>query len=478
MKNIASLILFIVLSNWAIGQNQFIQIETNKTLCLVSFLEASIGQQGTSSSYTKYIDENLGSDKEFVRLLNMYGKLNLDYSGRRQEYPDTRYSVIDSKDLIWIAASNSSGLADFSERIIGYLPHNTHTAYINILEQIEPYYDSLVWNKEKENIKRMELQLQPYSAQIEELFLTISKFYNTQWDVTIPFKICLYPIPLERGNTTAIPKGNALICGFLSHNEKSSEGLVGVIVHEMCHILYGQQGPEVQTEQEEWFLTSKSPYKKLAYTYIDEGLATVFGNGWAYEQMNGKVDESEWYNDEYIDGFAHAMFNLAKEYVSQNKSIDQNYVDKSIELFAKTFPKATHETSILMNEVQLFANTEVEEEIDLIFEGVHGNFNIRSMWLSTPIDISQSWEKSRKEQTTKLFIVDSKNEETIKQLNNNYPEVTIKTNLNSIDVLFDKESDSVIIIININGFSKLSKALAQLSGMKYLEFGKNYKIEE
>src|SRR5690606_19616147 len=152
-------------------------------LCLVSFLEASIGQQGTSSSYTKYIDEHLGSDKEFVRLLNMYGKLNLDYSGRRQEYPDTRYAVIDSKDLIWVAASNSSDLADFSERIIGYLPHNTHTAYINILEQIEPYYDSLVWNKEKENIKRMELQLQPYSAQIEQLFLTISKFYNTQWDV-------------------------------------------------------------------------------------------------------------------------------------------------------------------------------------------------------------------------------------------------------------------------------------------------------
>lgn len=131
-----------------------------------------------------------------------------------------------------------------------------------------------------------------------------------------------------------------------------------------------------------------------------------------------------------------------------------------------------------MNEVQLFENTEVEEEINLLTNLTHNNFNISSMWLSTPIDIPQSWEKSKKEQTTKLFIVDSKNEETIKKLNNNYPEVAIKTNLNSMDALFDKESESVIIIINIDELSKLSSALVQLSGIKYLEFGKNYKIEE
>lgn len=453
------------------------KIETNKTLCLFAFLEAATNQQGTSSSYNEFIMSNLGKDENFVKLLNDYLVLNLDYSAKRQEYPDTRHNSIVSKELLWVAASNSNGVDDFKNRIIGVLPNATQANFIRIIKEVEPYYNDLVWEKEQGNIKKMEAQLKPYKNDIASLFLNISIFYNTSWDVNLPFKIMLNPIPLESGTTTAIPMGNALICGFLTKNKNDFKSTLGVAIHEMCHVLYGEQSAKVQLEMEQWFLQSESPYKKLAYNYIDEGLATALGNGWAAEQIGGSLDSTDWYNDVYINGFAKVLYPLVKTYLDDDKRIDQAFVENAIDVFSNRFPDALRQTKILMNEVQLFANTEIESEIDAIVEALHGNFNLRSMWLSTPIDSEQSVEKFGQELTTKLFIVDSEQSETVSILNDQFSSITINTPLNAMDVLFDNESKSALIVLVIDDYAKLKAAMKQLSEIELVEFGRRYMLK-
>jgi hypothetical protein len=477
MKKIGAILLLFILTNTVFGQDNFIKIETNKTLALLSFAEAASSQRGTSSSFHQYIIDSLGGDHQFVQFINDYAQLNIDYTNQRPEYPDTRHSNLNTKDLLWIAASNSKNLNDFSERIIGILPHATHNAFIRVLEQMAPYYDDLIWQKEQANILRMEQQLEPYKKQIEDVFLSVSTFYNSDWNTKISFKILLYPIPLNQGNTTAIPMGNALICGYLSHNAESYISLLGVIVHEMCHVLYGEQSPEMQHELEQWFLTSESAFKKLAYNYVDEGLATALGNGWAYEQMNGVLDTGDWYNDAYINGFAKTMYPLTKKYLNNARPINKEFVSKSIALFAKKFPKALRETKILMNEVQIFSNTEIESEIDVIVNALHNHFNVRSMWLSTPIADEQSVEKFGNSLTTKLFIVDSDNEKTLAFLDKAFPDKSIRTPINTMDVFQDEATQSTVIIINLSGVEKLNELTKLLSEIDYLDYGKNYALE-
>lgn len=476
MKTILSIVV-VTLNLHVFSQNNFIQIETNKTLGLFSFIETSSGQIGTSSSFRKYIIDTYKKDKVFVETINNYSTLNLNYPITRQEFPDKRSLNTDVKDLLWIAASNSKNINDFSNRIIGYLPHKTQSELIKILNKIEPYYDELVWNKEQKNIDRIKNQLNNYKSQIRELYSTISKFYNIKWDEKIPFKVALYPIPLKNGHTTAIPKGNALICSFLSHKEDDYLGRIGIIIHEMCHILYKEQTSSFQHQIHNWFENSDSAYAPLAYSFINEGLATTLGNGWVYKQIHNKIDTEEWYNSQYINGFAHSLFPLVEQYLNDNKSIDQNFVNTSIALFEKTFPKAIDETAILMNSLYLFANTEEETEINQLANTIHNYFNIRSMYISTPILSKQSEESLFKKETTKLIIVDSDHKKTIEGLQKLFPSFKTQLPLNTIKVLKDNKSKSTIAIVNIDSLNKLETAYKTLSNTKYLEHDMQIEIK-
>ncbi len=477
MKLILSVIISLVLTSHSLGQNNFIQIETNKTLGLFSFLETSSGQLGTSISFREYITESLKQDEKFNQLVNSYSNLNLNYSIKREEFPEKRTSYTTTKDLLWIAASNSSDIDDFSQRIIGFLPHQTHIELIKLFNEVESYYDDLIWNKEQENILRIENQLSNYKNQISDLYLKISKFYNTSWNTNIPFKIMLYPIPLKNGHTTAIPKGNTLICSFLSHNEKDYKARLGIIIHEMCHILYKEQNPDFQHQIDQWFENSTSPYASLTYSFFNEGLATVLGNGYAYKQIHKSLDSQEWYNNKYIDGFAHSLFSLTEQYLDEVKRLDQDFVNKSIELFTQKFPKATEETAILMNSLQLFANTEEKAKNNEIANSIHNYFNIRSMWFSRPILSEDSKEAFNKMETTKLVIIDSNNKKSIIELQEYFPKLKIQTPINTIDIFKDEKSKSTLIIMNIDGIAKLNEAYKVLSNITYIENGMNFKIE-
>jgi len=430
-----------------------------------------------SSSFRDYIEKELGNNEEFNLIIREYTAIQLHYTFTRQELPTDRHSSRSTKDLIWVAASNSTNTEDFSQRITGYLPHSSQVQLIEVFNKVEPFYDELIWDKEQENIKRIEEQIAQFKSQIAQLFMEISQFYGTTWDTSIPFKISLYPIPLEKGNTTATPKGNALICGFLSKNDGDFVGRLAVIIHEMCHILYDEQPPALQHQIDSWFKESESEYSKLAYSYLNEGLATTLGNGWAYKQIHTKMDTTAWYNNEYINGFAYSLFELSSFYFDAKQKIDKAYINQAIDLFAKTFPKAINETHILMNELQLYANSEENNDIQWIVQQLNTYFNIRSRWFSTPINHPQSIQGFGNKQITKFFIVEKDHANSIKLLNEKFPNYELKLKMNSIETFKDNDSKSPVFVVTIKTLDKLEKALEFLAKQKYIEFGKSLKIE-
>lgn len=472
MNRPITFLIFLITINTSISQQDFIQIETNKTLCLFSFLETASQQLGTSISFAALIEEAFKHDSLFQQIVASYSQLNLDYSFRREEFPEERHSYKNTRDLLWTASSNATSIEDFSDRIIGYLPHSTHISFIQLLQQAEPYYNSLIWNDEQENITRIEQQLAEYKNQIADLYLRISNFYGTNWDKSIPFKIMLYPIPLAQGNTTAIPKGNALICSFLSHKEDDYKIRLGIIIHEMCHILFDEQPIKFQQEINDWFGASDSDFSKLAYSYLDEGLATVLGNGWAYHEIHQEDDADEWYNDKYIDGFAKSLYPITKRYMANGTTVDKAYVDNAIELFSETFPKAINKPSILFNELLLFANSEEDKLTQQIFDAFASNFKFRSLQFSTPINDSKSLEYMAKESATKVFILESNQTSSLQLLNKEFEELAIKTPENHISILKDPHTKSPVIVIHLDELKSLNLAIAKLKGIDFFEFGK------
>jgi hypothetical protein len=469
------LITLAIVFNFALAKkNQFIQIQANKTLALLAFVETAKGSSGSSHSFKKYIDKKLGKSKEFKDLIKRYHELNLSYQLELKGYPDSRHTYTNTKDFIWTAASNATDLDDLSQRIIGYLPYEDHLEFISILKQFEPFYDELIWHKTKKQRKRIIKQLTAYTDKIEELFLTISHFLGSSWSKQTPFKVMLYPIPLKQGHTTAIPKGNALIVGFLTENKQDYINRLGIIIHEMVHILYGAQPVELQNDMDKWFMQSQSDYSKLAYNYINEALATAIGNGWSYQQINGKMDTEEWYDNEYINGFAHEIYPSVTQYLDANKTIDKAFVQNSIASFGKTFPRAIDNTNILLNDFYLFANSEIESDNSFIQDSnIFNYFNIRSFRLYTPINEAESYEYMATERTTKLIVIAKNNQETLNSLTKHLTTIPkeLDSNTDFIYSYKDKPSKSTIIIINIQSIEKLEQAIKTLSKEKYLKLG-------
>jgi len=465
------LLIFIVSDTFA--QAEFIEVECNKTLSLFTFMDAAAEGRASSESYTEFIMDQLSTDPAFMSLVQEYSTLDFDGRMEWKGYPKMRHAGIYAKDLLWMSLAQAESIEDFSQQFYGVIPMHSHAKLIRLLKAGAPYFDRTVWNPQQGNIQTMVSSLSKYKSQIEDLFLKVSKFYGVDWDQNIPFTIQVYPIPLERGMTTAIPKGNALICAFLSEKENEYLGVLGIAIHEMCHIIYAQQTVEKQEEIDAIFNSHPSDFAQKAYAYLDEGLATALGNGWAYKEVHGTLDTSEWYNHEYIDGYAHAMFEDVVSYVNLGKTMDASLVIKSIETFEKTFPNAMRDVMGLLNQVILFVNTESEDKLRGMIDVFIKEFNTRSISMSVPMDEPEGLALLDEKSTSKFFIIDHDKEGAYGLIKKQYPSFNkppVKASA-FVYTFKDVQTGSMVFLIEVQALSQVENLLDQLAKLEFIDPG-------
>ncbi len=290
MSRILCLFCLFICCQVALGQN-IVQYKVSKPYCIFSFMEAASGQHNMSTTLREYIEEKTAGDEHFKELIQTFKGIQLDYSFKREEYPEKRRQFRSTYDLIVIALVNAEDLEAFNQRIFGILPISEQQKLVSVLKQADGYYNKLVWNDYEPKLKRQAKALEGYSSQASEVFKTISHFYHSSWTNDIPFTVALYGIPGAHGNTTATPHANSLCVGVLT-DEKDHFGRMGVVIHEICHVLYDEQPKDFQHQIEKYFDENQSPYKIYAQAFFDEGLATALGNGWAYKKLSGQLDTS------------------------------------------------------------------------------------------------------------------------------------------------------------------------------------------
>lgn len=474
MKTLYFVSAFLCFQSSLFAQKDFIQIEHNPILGTLTCIAAASNQPGTAPSYNEYITTVLGDDDTFQSLAERFSKIDVQSSIHREQFPEKRHPFTSAMDLLWIASANATDIDDFATRTIGFLPPNDHTELISILRSTLPFYMKYIWEPTQTQRTKMETALFPYTPQIETLFSKVNIFLGSGWSKTTPFKIMLYPIPLKSGGTTAIPKGNNLICSYLSERDKEAEDIIGIAIHEMNHILFDAQPLSLQENIDTWFTTSTNPYAPLAYDFFDEGLATAVGNGWAYEQLHGEVDAGEWYNFEYINGFGKKLYPLVKKYMDTQKTIDKAFIDRAIVLFGEAFPKAITDLDILMNNLNMFSQSEDESFIDSYFTGVRERFRMRSAYFSSPIDSEQSSERFRESNRTKLVVIDNDHAKILSVLQQQFKGLpkNLTTNHSFLTSFYDQETSSTVLIINCKQPSDYDILMDKLKDEKYITYDK------
>jgi hypothetical protein len=444
------------------------QFKISKPYCIFNFLETANHSSRASSTLQRFIAEKTKDDQVFSKLVSDFGQIRLDYQFKRDELPSNRRQSRSTYDLIDIALVNSSTIVEFRDRIIGVLPNNELQKLIQVIQDAEVYYDRLIWKDNEAKLINQRTALEKYTQQCSESFTVINRFYNSCWIPEVPFVVALYPIPGRSGNSTATPHANSLCVGVLT-DETDHVGRIGVVLHEMCHVLYDEQPSEFQHKLESYFAESKSPYSQFAYNFFDEGLATALGNGWAYKSLSGELDPNPWYDNEYINGFGKALYPLIEEYIANNKQIDQEFVNKAIDLFAAAFPNSITDYGILLNRVSIYNDADTGPEIDEVMNLIGSYFQMTSSNFSSPILDPTAQEYLKTVNQTQLIIVDRNHEANIKGLKKIFPELSkVKFTPNKTLSFFDSKKRPIIILY-VTDKANLDLLLKEMFTKKYFD---------
>lgn len=422
----------------------------SKPYCVFNFLQTAIQHPSSSPSLRRIIEQKTEGDTTFIQLCNRFASIQYNYSYNREEFPERRRQNRYIYDLIINALVQSDNFGDFRSRIIGILPIGETERLISVLKDAERVYDEMIWNENEAFLTSQLKELEKYAGQCSHMFQKISHFYNSEWSPDIPFVVTLYPIPGVRGATTATPHANNLCVGVLT-GETDYIGRTGVVLHEMNHVLYDEQSAAFQYELDGYFQQNTSPYSPFAYAFFDEALATALGNGWAYKQLSGELDSTQWYNNEIINGFGKALYPLVEEYLGQGKQMDQLFIDKSIAIFEKTFPSSITNYEVLLNNLFFYINSESYPTIREQINSLGRNFQFSRIQTSSPMTDPISIDLMKTAEGTHLILIDEYQQQTLKTLKTIFPELkNVKLKSSSVIGFSNNKNQTIIILYALN----------------------------
>lgn len=419
MKKTLALALICV-STFA-NASRLVEFTFTKPHSLLNFVETILGGQGGSRTIDNIFKQSRFNTPASRAQLDKLKNLRKDYSYRFDGYPDSRYMMRTTWELMTIASAKANTLEELKVNTVGLLPNADQHQLFEVLMYFDTIYSDLIWNDNLTKLQGYCAQLSDYAQNrnINSIFQTLSKFYGSSWDSDVPFKVCLYPIPSKNGNSTATPKGNIVTCGVLLDSYDYANNL-SVVFHELCHLLYREQTPDFQNKFENWFKSSKSPSRLLAYQLADEGIATALGNGWVYEKLSGKLDSADWYNDVYINKFSKNSFPLIKEYLDNNQTVDEKLIQELCEVYYRCFPNANREFNNLFSNIQIVADLG-DQDTPNVFPELFKRFRVGGAGLSTPLDAVNLADLNT-HLATRIIIISADHKKTWDFIRKNLPE--------------------------------------------------------
>ncbi len=398
------------------AQKPLFNVRFSEPLAVYIFVKHLSQNYGNNSFKQAYNSSTYANDK-YGELLKDFDALSLDYSYTYTEFPYGSKTAGMTEQLLKKELIRSEGLAEFSAHAVGILPNKTLSRLSHILTEFTPVYKALIYQP---NRKKFERQLKDISKFIEgkdvpTFFYQGLKFYNAEWNNSIPFEICFYPLPKSNGFTAEAFMNHAV--SAIQTERLDYNVLLSVILHEIYHILYDEQSLEFKVEIEQYFNSNPALCSRYAKHLLNEALATALGNGFVFEKLSHSIDTGEWYHSPYINQMAKKVYPLVKSYMEEGKSIDKYFVDHYISLYEHNFPHWMHEADHIMSYRYILSN-HVED-----FLTMRKVFPMCSLSEAEDQIQVSSIERMRSTPLTKLVIISQDHAKQLELMENSFTEL-------------------------------------------------------
>jgi len=411
------LITFLLFFNVVFGQKEpTINITYSKLLATYDFIQ-KLSDNYPDNECKRTFQSSKFYTRHYTDLVKQLDTLNIYESYSFQGYPMGQKTPVMTTSLIERNLINAVSTQQFKNQTFGIVPSTELFAFSHILSEFEPVYDSLIFfpNKDKFEKQLNELKDFVHKSNLSNFFQKGLSFYGSQWDNSIPIDIAVIPSINKGGFTAKAFLNNAI--SEVPINFKENDILFSVLMHEIYHGIYDEQSLELKLKIQSWFNNNTSKNSQYAYLLLNEALATALGNGYVYEQLNGKTENADWYNVKYINLMAKQIYPIVKEYLTQNKQIDKDFVDKYIASYDNNFSDWTNELD------NLFTNRYVITDNADDLNYFNKNYRYSSFYLSrTPINQS-GLEQMKETPITKVIIISSDNKNRLNLVKMAFPEL-------------------------------------------------------
>lgn len=378
-------------------------------------------------------------------------------------------------DFYIIKSIQARDLEDLKERTLGILPLPLEEKLYLLLAKMEPFYKKEIWNDSLADLLSKKKKYDELSQKIGlyDFFETLKLTYQSAWPASQQFYVGLAPIPAKEGHSTASSIGIVESVGVLTQ-ELDDSGRFGVIIHEMAHSLYKEQTTATRERWTEW-ITKNSPNQNVSRLFLanyNEIFATIIGNGYAFELLEGKIDQTDWYNDEIINTLAKLLYEDFKEYLINKKPLDENFFKHALIKINKEAPKLQNLNELYLKEIALASNLEKDstknsrDSFRNIFHSssIYGHITIQGEYLL-------KLDEYLKEFHSPVLVMNNKNEflKISKKLNSKNKKALktfIKSNNKSLVLKNNSDAYFFFYAKNIN---ELSNELETLKKQKYIK---------
>ncbi|SFQ26334.1 hypothetical protein [Hymenobacter arizonensis] len=404
-----------------------VTVEVNRVFCLVRFVETLAGSSGGYVGSRKAFEKSRFNTPAARRWLRHYQNLNREPGFDFEGYPVGRLGSQGSTAPAYLAASaDAQSLPDLQRRTVGLLPNEVLASLDSVYRFFTPAFDTLAWQPHAAELNKLRPAYAEFLAksQLMQKFGRLRTFYGSVWPDEFSYRIQLNPqLNTSQGvggltfTNHAWVSGNTVLLDCHPASRNFVDG-TAVVFHEMSHSLSAQQRLGLQQQLECWYLHNPSPNRRAAYNLMEEALATVAGE-WIYAQQAGQPESGEWYNDDYINRYAKALYPLMTGYVERGQTIDSMFVSQAISAFDRTFPQAATDYANLFRKVLYWSNAEDFRAAILPFSD---RFKSSFTYTSSPIlNSAKALSQAQGGEFLPVILVAQKHEATLRYLRKNLP---------------------------------------------------------
>jgi len=404
----------VTLLGWA--QQPTFTIRYSEPLAVYVFaknLTVNYGENPFKKRYT----QSAYNTEQYNDLIAQLDTLSIEYTYSFSEYPYGSKVPGMTEGLLKKNMIASTTITEFKLRSVGLIPNSSLNQLARILTAFTPIYNELIYTPNKTAFENQLATITTYvtSNNISDYFETGLTFYHSEWDNSIPFEMAFYPLPNSKGFTAEAFYNNAV--SAIQTDLKDHTILISVMLHEIFHILYDEQPLAVKKELEIYFNQHPSNCSTYAYLLLNEVLATALGNGYVFEQLNGKPDADEWYNWPYINLMAKQIYPTVLTYIQEKKPIDQQFVDTYIQLYEASYSHWINELDHTLTYRALLSDNSSDFDV---FQQAYSYCSVSEF--QNPIN-KENLEQLKSTPLTKVIIVSTNNKAKLALIKETFPEL-------------------------------------------------------